>query len=146
MNTELFSSPSAAAQSSRAAWVALGRCAGLGLAVVAFSGCVATVRPARPVAVVHAPPTAIVVKDTPRADAVLIIRDAPPPARREVVIERDRPSPLHVWVAGHWRHDGRAYVWVPGHWDKPPRTRAVWMAPRWEHRGGSYVLIEGSWR
>jgi hypothetical protein len=77
---------------------------------------------------------------------VVIIRDAPPPPRRERYSERDRPSRNHVWVAGYWRYDGRAYVWIPGRWDLPPRGYRDWEGPRWENRGGGYVFIEGHWR
>jgi hypothetical protein len=74
-----------------------------------------------------------------------VIREAPPPPRRERYSERDRPSPRHIWIAGYWRHDGRAYLWMPGHWDLPPRGYREWVEPRWENRGGAYVFIEGHW-
>src|SRR5437868_10020927 len=157
MNTQLFALAAALARFSRPEWRALGRFAGLGFGLVTLTGCVATVRPARPAAVVTAPaPTVVVreaprtetvvVREAPRAEMVVVIREAPPPPRREVIVERERPSAAHIWIAGYWRHDGRAYVWVPGHWEKPPHPHVVWVAPRWELRGGSYVFVEGVWR
>jgi hypothetical protein len=77
---------------------------------------------------------------------VLVLREGPPPPRREFVNERERPSPRHVWVSGYWRHDGRAYAWVSGRWDLPPRERAAWIDPHWEHRSNGYVFVEGFWR
>lgn len=82
----------------------------------------------------------------PRDRDVIVVREGPPPPRRERYSERDRPSRNHVWIAGYWRHDGRAYVWIPGRWDLPPRGYREWEGPRWENRGGGYVFIEGHWR
>lgn len=130
---------------SRREWLAVARVFGLAWVVVCLSGCVVA---GRPRAVVTAKvPAAVVVADSPRApDTVVIVRDTPPPPRREVIVERDRPSKAHVWIAGHWRHDGRVYTWVPGHWDKPPHARAVWVEPRWEKRDTGFVFIAGVWR
>lgn len=145
MNPQLLSSAPCSAALSRRDLIAVARFAGVGLVVASLSGCVvATNRPHR-APVVVAP--AVVVVEQPRVvEKVIVIREAPPPLRKEVIIERDRPSRAHVWIAGHWRHDGRVYVWVPGHWDTPPRARAVWVEPRWERRDGVYIFIEGIWR
>lgn len=106
--------------------------AGASLTLFASAGCiVAERRPHRPAPVV---------------ETVVVIREAPPPLRREIVVERERPSARHVWIAGFWRHDGRVYMWVPGRWEVPPHARAVWVEPRWEFRGGTHIFIEGVWR
>lgn len=125
--------------------VAVATLAGAGLFALSLNGCV--VAEARPRARIVAEPPRVVVAEGPRTSEVgVVIRETPPPLRREVIVERERPSPAHVWVAGYWRHDGRAFVWVPGHWERPPHERAVWVAPRWERREGGYVFVEGVWR
>jgi hypothetical protein len=81
-----------------------------------------------------------------RHPAETIIREGPPPPRREVMREHDRPSSRHVWIAGYWGwHEGK-HVWMGGHWELPPREHAVWEAPRWESRNGGFVFVEGRWR
>ncbi len=80
-----------------------------------------------------------------RDRGVVVIRDTPPPPRREYIDERYRPSLRHVWVTGYWRHDGRAFVWIPGRWDLPPRGYREWSEPRWERRDGTYIFVEGRW-
>ncbi len=82
----------------------------------------------------------------PGPGPIVLLREGPPPPRREYIDERHRPSREAIWVSGFWRHDGRAYVWVAGHWDMPPRGMHSWIEPRWESRGGGYVFIEGHWR
>ena len=76
----------------------------------------------------------------------MIIREGPPPPRREVMREHDRPSPRHVWIAGYWAWREGRHAWIGGHWELPPRERAVWEQPRWESRNGGFVFIEGRWR
>ncbi len=77
---------------------------------------------------------------------MIMVREGPPPPRRERIDERHRPSRDAVWITGFWRYDGRAYVWMPGRWELPPRGNHEWIEPRWENRGGGYVFIEGHWR
>ncbi|MEM1204118.1 MAG: hypothetical protein AAGN66_12890 [Acidobacteriota bacterium] len=85
-----------------------------------------------------------VVHPVPRAAAVVHVKGAPPPVRREVVVAR--PSHRHVWVRGHWVHRHRDWVWISGAWKVPPRDKAVWVAPKYHRRGGGWVVSAGYWR
>ena len=76
----------------------------------------------------------------------VVIREGPPPPRRESIDERHRPSRDAIWITGFWRHDGHGYAWMAGHWEIPPRGFRDWVEPRWENRGGAYVFVEGHWR
>jgi hypothetical protein len=79
-----------------------------------------------------------------RPSEVVVIREAPPPPRREYV--GPRPSPRHVWINGYWALRAGRNVWIAGHWELPPRGRTVWEEPRWERRSNGYIFIEGRWR
>jgi hypothetical protein len=80
------------------------------------------------------------------ASVGVIVKLAPPPARREVIVERERPSREHVWINGYWVWREGRHVWVAGRWERPPHPHAVWVEPRWEHRREGYAFVEGYWR
>lgn len=79
----------------------------------------------------------------PRNERVVIVKEAPPAAVREV---RPRaPGRDLVWVDGCWRHDGRRYVWSPGRYETA-RPRQVYVNPRWEKVREGYRFHEGFWK
>jgi hypothetical protein len=72
----------------------------------------------------------------------IIVRTAPPPARRERV-----PAPRrgYVWAEGYWDWNGRRYIWRPGHWERA-RTGHHYRPDRWVERNGQWERERGGWR
>lgn len=95
--------------------------------------------------VVHEPvPRAVVVKQQPGPDKVVVVTKRPPAPKREV--RPRRPSSRHVWVGGYWSWRGSKYVWVSGKWRVPPRHGGRWVAGHWKVQGGGWVWVAGRWR
>ena len=76
------------------------------------------------------------------ANAVIIVREAPPPPREEVM-----PAPRrgHVWSAGHWEWRHRQHQWVRGNWVRERRGYR-YDQPAWVERDGRWHMQRGQWR
>jgi hypothetical protein len=81
---------------------------------------------------------------TPPPQGPIIIREAPPPPRREN--RPRRPGPGFVWVPGYYVVRGNHWEWAGGHWERPPRPGAVWVEPRYQRHGDAYDFSFGFWR
>lgn len=77
----------------------------------------------------------------PRAD-VIIIKQAPPPLRREAVPAARRG---HDWVPGYWNWNGRRHEWVAGHWEKV-RPGYTYQRAEWRRDRDGWHLERGGWR
>ena len=127
MNPSLLSSPRA-----RFTIVNTLALAGVGLALVSFTGCATSVGA-----------STSEFSGAPR-HAAIVVQQAPPASLKESIL--DRPSPRYVWVTGYWAWKNDKYQWSAGHWELPPPGTDSWVAPRWEKSGEGYTFSEGFWR
>lgn len=73
---------------------------------------------------------------------VLIVREAPPPARAEKIPAARRG---HEWIPGYWDWNGRRYTWVAGHHEKI-RPGQMYHRPEWRKSRDGWELDRGGWR
>lgn len=78
----------------------------------------------------------------PAYSAVVIVRQAPPPAREEVAPAARNG---YVWRTGHWDWRGNKHVWVKGNWVKA-RRGYHYVQPAWVEDNGRWKKNAGAWR
>lgn len=76
------------------------------------------------------------------ANAVLVIRTAPPPPRAEAVPE---PRRGYVWVGGHWEWKNQHHHWIKGSWLRE-RPGYRYNPPTWVEHEGRWRMDRGNWR
>lgn len=83
----------------------------------------------------------VVAPSVAQAQAVITIRNAPPPPRYERV---PPPRRGHVWAPGHYEWRRGHHVWVPGTFIRA-RPGYAYRAPEWRQRGGRWEYRAGHW-
>ena len=72
---------------------------------------------------------------------VIVVREAPPPMRREAIPNARRG---YEWVPGYWSYNGRRYVWERGHYERV-RSGYVYQQPVWRQDRNGWYLDRGGW-
>ena len=76
------------------------------------------------------------------AEAVVVVRKAPPAARDETGPAARRG---YVWANGQWQWRNGAHRWVRGSWIRERRGYR-YSQPEWTERNGRWTLNRGAWR
>lgn len=72
---------------------------------------------------------------------VIVVREAPPPMRREAIPAARRG---YEWVPGYWAYNGRRYVWERGHYERV-RAGYVYQQPVWRQDRNGWYMDRGGW-
>ncbi len=80
----------------------------------------------------------------PAPGPVYVVREGPPPPRREVIgVPPDRG---YAFIGGRWERRGGEWLWAPGHWERVPGRYHTWAPGRWAHGRRGWYWIDGHWR